>query len=667
MLPTAAVPVYPRLAEPLQVGPMALRNRFVQTGHATNMAHDGLPQARLRAYYAERAAGGVAMIITEAQSVHPTALIAGSPVRMWQDGLADCYREIADELHAHDTRFVPQLWHCGFNTDSSITERAAWAPSAVAGALNHEIAHAVTVEEIADLVNAYSRGAAVARAGGADGVEIHMGHGYLPQQFLSPLSNRRTDAYGGSWENRLRFPLEVLDAVRATVGPELAVGVRISGEEGVPGGLGLPEAIAFAEVLEETGQVDYLSVSFGTYANMEIQTAPMGMPAGHLAPLAAGVRAQVALPVIAVGRMLTPEVGEALLQAGSADLIGMARELIAEPEYPAKALSGRAAEIRPCIACNYCQSRLWFRRAISCIHNPAAGRERELGRAAAALAPTARRVLVVGGGPAGMESALAAAGRGHRVTLVEGEDALGGQLRFASRPQSRREVAKVVAHRERMLDRTEVEVLLGHRADAPFIAAAAPDAVILATGSVPSIQGATGLRPDRAGIPGIASARALTSWDVLAADAAPIEGHVLIVDLEGHVQALAVADHLQRTGATVTLATPHAQVGARIGGTTWTRLMQIVSAGGARLRVGVMPERVEGEQVVLADAFGGPTTTLDDVAAIVVVGDARAQDSLRAELEELETAPEIIAVGDCVAPRHLDMAILEGQRAGRSL
>ncbi|MFL5846405.1 MAG: FAD-dependent oxidoreductase [Solirubrobacteraceae bacterium] len=642
---------FPCLASPLAVGPWTLPNRLVQTGHATAMADHGVPGEQLAAYYGERARGGVAMIVTEAQSVHPTAAHMAQTVEIYNPAIVDAYRRISADLHAAGTRFVAQLWHCGNNTDSMVIDRAAWSASAVAGPLNHEIPHAVSTEEIGELVRAYADGAAAARAGGADGIEIHMGHGYLPQQFLSRITNHREDGYGGSDDRRLRFPLEILAAVAEAAGPELAIGIRLSGEEGVPGGLGVDETAEIARRLCATGAVAYVSVSYGTYANMEIQTAPMGTPAGHLAPLAAAIRAAIDVPVLAAGRMLSPDVGERLVAGGAADLIGMARELICDPEFAAKALSGRADEIRPCIGCNYCQSRLWAGRHVTCVHNPAAGRERELGRATARRATEPRDVLVVGGGPAGMEAAIVAARAGHRVRLCEQGDELGGQLRFAALPASRAEVRKVIDHRVGLLEELAVDVELGVTIEYEALGSLSPDVVVLATGSTPRASAYPG---------------ASTSWDVLVEPPASRES-VVIVDLEGHVQGLAVADFLLDAGHAVHLVTPHPFAGMHIGGTAWVRLMQLVTGKGAVLSAATAVTSVRPDGTVeLAGVFGAPPWTLNGIDRVVVCGDAGVNDSLLAPLRE-RTDVRTIAVGDCVAPRHLDMAILEGHRAGRSV
>lgn len=655
---------FPLLFSPIRIGPVELRNRIVQTGHVTGMALDGLPTEQLRAYYRERARGGVGMLITEAGSVHPTAAHMANVVRLYQEPIVEAYRDIVADLHAADCRFVAQLWHAGNNSVSLATDRAPWAPSAIAGVLNHEIAHAVTRTEIGELVSAFGEAAARASRAGVDGVEIHAGHGYLLQQFLSPATNHRTDEYGGGLENRARFVLEVLAAVREAVGPDRIIGVRISAEEGTPGGQTLADSIAAAQLLVSTGAVSYLSVSFGNYGNMEIQTAPMGMPHGHLAHYAADVRRAVpGVPVLAVGRITTPQLAEKILADGSADLIGLARGLMADAEFARKAQHGREDEIRPCVGTNHCQSRLWAGQHLSCIYNPVAGRERELG-GGVPPAKRALRVTVVGGGPAGLEAARVAVLRGHAVTLLERGDELGGQLGLAARVASRAEMRGIVTWLVREVERLGVDVRIGTEATVAGLQLGTPDVVVLATGSRARALGFTALRPDLEGIPGIETAHALTGRDALASPET-VGQRVLLVDLEGHVQGLTVGEHLVDLGREVELVTQLPFAGARVGGTAWARLMQDAARKDVRFSPGSLVERVEGRSAWVLDLFSGRSTTREGIDTVVIVGDSVAEDALADPLGD--AGMRVVAVGDCVSPRHLEVAILEAHRAARAL
>ena len=656
---------YPHLLAPLPIGTVELPNRLVQTGHVTGMADDHLPGDQLREYYLERARGGVAMIISEAQSIHPTSIFGADNIFLFDERVVPAMQTVTSALHDEGCRYIAQLWHCGTNTDGLKTERAVWGPSPIAGALNHEIAHEMTQAEIDEIVAAYAQCAEHALAGGADGVEIHMAHGYLPHQYMSPFSNRREDRYGGSLANRMRFPLEVLAAVRAAVGPDAIVGIRLSAEEGVPGGLELADNVETASILAATGDVSYLSISFGNYHNMELQTAPMGTPAGHLTELAGAFRAALDVPILTVGRILTAELAEEVLASGQADLIGMARPLMADPRLLRKATGDDPATQRLCIGCNHCQTRLWMGTHISCIYNPATGREGELGVETLEPADGSRSVAVVGAGPAGLEAARVAAIRGHDVRVYERDDEPGGQLRLAGRLSSQPELGGVIDFLTAELARLGVALELGTEVSSTKLARLDPDAVVLATGSHPRADGFSTYRADLAGIPGIKSANALTPWQVLSDAGAPGE-RVLVVDYEGHVQGMALVEHLLDLGASVEIVTPHPYLGLGVGGTRWIQLTQRLATKGATVHANTTVARVDGARVELANAYGGGSVTTD-VDAVVVVGDSVANDKLARELASTALDREVIAVGDCVAPRRLEMAVLEGHRAGRRI
>ncbi len=657
---------YPNLLEPLAIGEVELRNRLVQTGHVTGMADDHLPGNQLREYYLERARGGVAMIISEALSIHPTSIFGADNIFIFDERVVPAMQKVTSALHAEGCRYIAQLWHCGTNTDGMKTERPVWGPSPIAGALNHEIAHEMTHAEIGEIIAAYAQCAEHARAGGADGVEIHMAHGYLPHQYMSPFSNKRDDRYGGSLENRMRFPLELLGAVREAIGPQALVGIRLSADEGVPGGLELADNVETARILSETGLVSYFSISFGNYHNMELQTAPMGTPAGHLTELAAKFRAALHVPILTVGRILTVELAEEVLASGHADLVGMARPLMADPRLLRKAVGDDAATQRLCIGCNHCQTRLWMGTHISCIYNPATGREGELGQETITPAEQPRSVVVVGAGPAGLEAARVAALRGHNVSVYEREGEPGGQLRFAARLSSQPEIGGVLDFLGAEVERLGVSVELGTEVTPATLGELAPEAIVLATGSHPRADGFSTYRADLNRIPGIETANALTPWQVLANEE-DVGEKALVVDFEGHVQGMALAEHLLDIGVSVEIATPHPYLGLAVGGTRWIGLTQRLATKGAVIHPNAMVVRADGRSVELANAYGGASTVIEDVDAIVIVGDSVANDALSRALAATENDWDVIPVGDCVAPRRLEMAVLEGHRAGRAV
>jgi hypothetical protein len=480
------------------------------------------------------------------------------------------------------------------------------------------------------------------------------------------LRNRREDDYGGSFENRVRFTLEVARAIREATGPEPIVGLRVSAEEGFPGGVELDESIAAARLLVDEGLISYISVSWGAVMNTDGLVAPMGTPHGHLVRFAGAFREAIpGTPVLAVGRITTPELAEQVLVEGQADLIALARAQIADPEFTRKAQEGRAAEIRPCVGANYCLSRGMLGRHVSCVFNAAAGREREFGEGPIEPAKSLRRVLVIGGGPAGLETARVAALRGHTVMLHERGDALGGQLLLASKVASRREMRGIVEYLTREVERLGVDVSLGSEATRELVASVAPDVVVVATGSHARVA-AGSLQPELPPLPGLDTARAFTGRDVLT-DGADVGSNVLIVDYEGQVQGMSIADHLLDLGKQVELVTQHPLPGGKIGGTAWVRIIKDVAAKGARLTPLSVVAQIDGTAVTVVNAFSGKSEQRTEVDSIVVIGDAVADDTLLKELRDASPGPEIRAVGDCVAPRQLDMAILDGLRAAFGL
>jgi 2,4-dienoyl-CoA reductase-like NADH-dependent reductase (Old Yellow Enzyme family) len=651
-------PRYPKLLSPIRLGNVQLRNRVVMTGHTTGMAvaGEGIGD-QLLAYYEARAQGGVAMIVTEAGSIHPTASHMSRVLRLDDPAVVSGLRRAVERLSAHGCHLVAQLWHSGNNTEGLATDREIWGASAVAGVLNREIPHAVTTAEIRELVSGYTLAARNVRLSGASGVEIHMGHGYLPQQFMSPLTNKRTDEYGGDLERRLRFPIEVLRAVREEVGEQLIVGVRISADEGALGGLSVAENTVIAERLTSTARIDYLSVSFGNYHNMELQVAPMGTPAGHLAHLAEAIRARVDVPVLAVGRMLTPEVAERVLQDGQADLIGMARPLIADPNWVLKTEAGES--IRMCVGCNYCQSRLWFGRHVSCIHNPSSGREEALG--VPTTATFTRSIAVIGGGPAGLETARVAAERGHQVTLYEATEELGGQVLLAALPASRKEIRGVIDFLIGEVKRLGVQLRLGSEIKGTEGELAQYDAVVVCTGSDAGVTGFDPAAPHSSALDGLAEADTWTGRQAMA-EPGRLGPKVVVIDYEGHVQGLSVCEHLLDAGKEVDLITSEPFAASKVGGMAWVRLRQDVAQKGLRVWPSSRVNRVSRDEAEIQDLLSGTIRAIP-ADSIVFVGLSVARDSVLATLTQRRQA--VLAAGDCVAPRHLDMAILEGARVGR--
>lgn len=479
------------LMSPLHLGELTLRNRAVVTAHVTNYgSHEHLATARTAAYLAERAKGGVGLIVSESLAVHPTAGPNTFFLQLWDDSAIGPLRAVTEAVRANGAAIIAQINHGGREHNPLITRRPLVAPSPITSPKGGEVPHELTGPEIQELVQAFASAGARALAAGFQGVEVHAGHGYLLQQFLSPWSNHRTDGYGGSVRRRMQFLVEVLEAVRAQLPRPIVVGVRISADEFAPegGGLGVGDMQDIARRIEELGLVDYLSVSQGSYADPGsfIPDGSFGrLPFVHLTR---AIRDAVEhLPIIAVGSIISPDEAESILAAGTADLVGMTRAHISDPHLIRKVAQERTEDIRGCILCNQgCFGRLLKGLDISCVQNPAVGHEQLWLEDPVSPAERPRRVVVAGGGPAGLEAAWVAAARGHTVTLLETTDVIGGSVRDIATQQSHEQWHEVIRWRQRMLDLHRVSVRTGCTANADIVLSLDPEVLVIATGDTGS-------------------------------------------------------------------------------------------------------------------------------------------------------------------------------------
>jgi len=648
---------FPYVFSPFRIGPVELRNRIFVPAHTTNYGVDHLPSDRHVHYHAEKARGGAGLIIFEAIRVHPTSIGRAQGVIGYDPRGVPAFRRVADAVHAEGTRLFGQIVHVGRHAEGHFGRTPTWGASPIPWTPGGPIPHEMNEDDMEAVVAAHVLTARHLREAGLDGLEVHFGHGHLLQQFLSPASNVRTDAYGGSEENRLRFPLAVLQAVREAMGPDFPVGIRISAEEFMAPGLGLEDMQRMVPTIAAAVPIDFVNVSHSAYIahySLATQMADMHFPRAAFRYLPAGIKAVVPhLPVFAVCRFNRLELAEEVLAAGEADLVGMARAHIADPFLLAKARAGRLDEIRPCIACNQgCIAMIELHQPVTCLMNPTAGREAEWGEGTLTTAAVRRRVLVVGGGPAGLEAARVAASRGHDVTLWEREREVGGQVNLAARIPTRREFTYARTFFEEQCRRLGVTIECGVEATVDRVLAFRPDAVVLATGA----------RPKLLAIPG--AAHIFSTWEALLKPAA-LGHHVAFIEADGNWQSVATAEHLAELGKRVTLITGGVAYGARI--TIYSML-----AVQPRLRekkVRVMPLRavraVEGRAVVLEDLSTGEPDRLDGVDSIVAAVGGVAEDRLAHELRG--HVPELRMVGDCVAPRTALEAIFEGHAVGRAV
>ena len=647
-------PSFPNLFSPLRIGGVTVKNRIFSSGHDTVMAHDGQVTDRLIAYHEARAAGGAGLIVVQVAGVHPTAKYTFHVLMADTDDCVAGYRDLASTVHAHGCAIFGQLFHGGReimeSQDGSLP--VALAPSAVPNERFHVMSRAMPAALVAEVVQGYGSAARRLQTAGLDGVEIVASHGYLPAQFLNPRVNLRTDEYGGSDENRLRFLRDVLAAVRGEVGRDFVVGLRISGDEIGHDGLSSDEALAAISAIDADGSLDYVSVVAGSSATLSgsVHIAPpMSEPNAYTAPLAAKVKSVTSVPVMVAGRINQPHEAEAVVASGQADLCAMTRALICDPLLPAKSRDGRAEEIRACIGCNQaCIGHFHAGYPISCIQNPTTGREQQY----AVLPPIAvrRTVMVVGGGPAGMKAAVVAAARGHDVTLYEADRRLGGQVRLAEQLPGRAEFGGAVTNLESELQRGDVRVVTGTVVDLDLVVDQAPDVVVVATGA----------RPRHPQLELMDAMPVLDAWQVITGSAVP-SGRVVVADWRPDWIGLGVAELLARAGHPVTLAVNGYQAGQRL--QQYVRDVMVTSA--LRSGVAIVPTvRLFGadeDTVYLQHVLTGEPVIVDDVAALVLSQGHASVTGLYDALATPEsgyTGP-VHAIGDCLAPRTVEEAVLE--------
>lgn len=646
---------FSRLFSPIVLGPRAAPNRIVSTAHQSRLssesAHIGYHAAKLR--------GGVGTdVVFATTSVHPSSSPSeDGSLSGWDDDCVGIFERTVRGLRevSEETLLLCQLTHRGRRSGS---ESGAWLPALAPSSVGDEIVATVpkqlTAPEIEELVEAFGKAAARVRRGGFDGVEILAAYGHLVDQFWSPGVNERTDEY--DLPRGTRYALRVLRAVRDAVGPDMVVGVKLAGDDLLPEGVGPEQAVAVARAIAGSGAVDYLNVIGGTGMERVVRARSIpGIEQPHCvyAHLAAETRAATSLPIVATARVVRPEEAERLLAAGVCDQVSMTRPIMADPDMPRKARAGQLTRIRYCTGCNEgCIGRNYEGRSIICVQNPILTREREL---APRPEPAARqrRVVVVGGGPAGLEAARSAAERGHAVVLLERKADLGGAVRIAAVAPEREEYHENADWLIRELDRLGVDVRTAVKADAEAVLEMEPDAVVLATG-------ARTWHPD---LPGTTRENVHDVEEVLERRMS-LPGRVVVVDEDGYVKALSVADWCAAGGSKVTLVSRWYFAGHRAPDMVRVPIYGRLAERRVRMEANLRLRSIGDDRVRLQPVFGGPDVELDyDHVVLSYAG--RPHDPLGPVLAEAE--PEVVNVGDCVAPRSVAAAILDGMRAGRTL
>jgi hypothetical protein len=642
-----------------------LRNRILVPAHTTNFGEDNLPSDRHLAYHRARARGGAALIVFEGIRVHRSSLGRRQGVNGYERDAIPRFAKIARAVQAEGTRLFGQVIHLGRHIDGNFARMPSWSASAVPWTATAPPPHPMTEDEIAQVIEAHAEVAANLVEAGLDGIELTMAHGHLLQQFLSPAVNRRTDAWGGSEANRMRLALECLRAVRARVGEGVAVGLRVSADEFLEGGLTLADMQRIVPALCAAARVDFVNVSHSAYhgsATISTQMADMHFCADAFHHLPRGIAAALRearqdIPVFAVCRFRTIAEADAMLAPGDVAMVAMARAHIAEPALVRHAAEGREAESRPCVACNQgCAGFLAQSLSITCLANPRAGREAEWPEPPPPAAQR-RRVLVIGGGPAGMEAAATAARRGHDVELWEASGTLGGALAWTERQPVRADMARLLAFQRAALARAGVRVALNRRAEADSVLGYGADAIVLALGAEPA----------GAAFPG--GGTGLTMEQALEA-AGTLPRRVAVQDMLGSFAIAGFVEWLAGTGREVTLVAPTGTPGWQVNIYSSFAWRQRLKEGGVRiLALHAIHAATPGE-AVLTDLSTGERRP-ESFDAVIAPAHGLPRDglasALRARLAGRNDPPAIHLVGDCASPRSAIEAVFEGHETGRAL
>lgn len=645
---------------PFTIGNVTLKNRIFRPAHAVNVGYGNMNEA-LIAYHEERAKGGAALSITEAGSVHPST---AHSLNLFDPAIEPGMRLLVERCRPHDMKLFAQLWHAGHHmlpADGS----APWSASDIPSLTSGWMPTPMTKMMIDEIVGAYQECAVRMKNCGLDGVEVHAAHGYLPQQFLSANTNRREDEYGGSFENRARFLVEVLTAIRSAVSKDFVLGVRLAPDL-VVGGVGVEENANVVRLLEEAGLIDYVNISQGSYNTAPKMIGGMYEPTGYQMPTSIPIGRATKLPRLVAGRFRTMEEADLVIREGDADIVGLVRAMVADPYLVTKTLAGKAEEVRPCIGCNQaCVARIAVGLTMECTVNPGAGHEAERGDHLLTPAPVARKVLVVGGGPAGMEAARVAALRGHKVTLVEASPDLGGSIRAAAKAPTRYNLIDIVTWLEAEIYRLGVDVRLSTYLDSSEIDEYEADAIIVATGSFPRMDGVLITHVGQP-IKGVDKPHVISSTDLFLAPPANLGRTAVIIDDTGHYESLAAAEHLVAKGLSVTYVSRFPTIAPFVQTANMVDpFLQRMAGKPFRALVRSRPIAIEADSVLVgleylnADDQGTERVNAD---LVVLVTPNYAN---REVYEALATSGrDIQIIGDAKAPRFLESAIREGHLAG---
>jgi 2,4-dienoyl-CoA reductase-like NADH-dependent reductase (Old Yellow Enzyme family) len=649
--------MYERLLQPLDLGPTRVRNRIFNPPHGTSLGHGGVVTDDLIAYHSARARGGAGLIILEGMTVHPSYGFEHSFLYAGSDRIVEGMQRLGETCRQQGTAVFGQLFHAGRGVRLSHdgSRPLSYSASDVADERYRVVPVPMPNEMVWEIIDSYADAAGRLAQAQLDGVEILASMGYLIPQFLSPHTNRRNDEFGGDAEGRMRLLREIVARCRARIGSQRTLGVRITLDEKTEMGMPAQDMIEVCQRLELDGHVDYFSVISGSSSSPGgwIHVfPPMSVAAGFVADDAARLKQVVSKPVLVAGRINQPQLADEILSSGKADMVGLARALIADPEFVNKMANGRADDIRACVGCNQaCVGHRLAHFPVSCIQNPVSGREQTLGNIE--LAQTSRKVLVVGGGPAGMKAAVVAAERGHQVELHEKEARLGGQVNLAEVLPGRAEFGGVTTNLIRELEQCGVTVILNSQLDAAVLGDIAPEHVVIATGAhtrLPEVD-----------VDGIDM---LDAWSVIRGEAHP-GNRVVIADWSCDWAGLGLAEKLARDGHYVRLLSGASVAGESIQGIVRDQWIGVLHGLGVEM---VPFARFYGGTVGTAffqHMISGEAIVCEDVDTIVSC--YAAASSRDCDWIEPSASMSVSRIGDALAPRTVEEAVLEGLMLARSI